>query len=212
MVLLALVAALAPAAICVGACGGGDDTNPLPTSPLDVSDVLYEGGASDEALIALLSAQPQSVPEQAAVFTSPADGATVPADPAPKFAWRIGAATGMSPRPAPCGALALRAPASRCGGSWLRAALSVVPSAHAHGTPVNGRAYLVLFSDAKGAPLLRVFTTRLDYTPDAAAWSKLRAVGGPVTVSALNGLFENDRLAPGAAPFEGVPSTFAIAP
>jgi hypothetical protein len=87
-----------------------------------------------------------------------------------------------------------------------------VPSAQAHGTPINGRAYFLVFSTAKSEGVLRVFTTRLDYTPDAAAWAKLRAAGGPITATALNAVFENNRVVVGEAPWEGEPVTFTIQP
>ena len=46
-------------------------------------------------------------------------------------------------------------------------------TAYAHGTPVNGLAYLLTFSTSKNAKLVRVFTTKTSYQPSADAWNKL---------------------------------------
>lgn len=222
--LLLAATTLVPATICAGACGS-DGTPAAPSPPPDTSlhlaEVVYEGGATDEALIALLSVTPKSDPAHAAVFSSPANGATLPADPAPKLSWHLGGATGRLAPPAEPGGARARASAP-AGQSVLRRLLSAVPAAQAHGAPINGRAYYLVFSTAKSEGVLRVFTTRLDYTPDAAAWAKLRAAGGmttqptqptqptQITVTALNAVFENNRVAAGEASSEGEPVTFTI--
>lgn len=209
--LLFAVTAIAPATLCTGACGS-DGTPAAPSSSaVDLDAVVYEGGATDEALRALLSATPTSDPAQAAVFSSPTNGASLPADPPPKLTWHLGGATGrLTPRAPHGGArVASAVPTVQAA---LHRLLRAVPAARAHGAPINGRAYFLVFSAANGEAALRVFTTRLDYTPDAAAWAKLGAVGGPITATALNAVFENNRVVSGEAPSEGEPVEFTIQP
>ncbi|WP_437934858.1 hypothetical protein [Sorangium sp. So ce341] len=220
-VLVPALAALASAAMYVGACGHGhdhEDTEVLPA----LADVIYEGGATDEALDALLAADPKDEPSQGTVFDAPEDGAAVPGDAAPALTFHVaGAARWTAPGAAPALGVAGAWPgvpeagAPAAGASpWaeLGALLGPVRAARAHGMPINGRAYFLVFSTAEREGLLRVFTTKLSYTPDAAAWDKLRAAGGPITVSVLNAVFENNRIVQGGGPFTGEPVTFSVAP
>ena len=72
-----------------------------------------------------------------------------------------------------------------------------------HGDPVNGRAYLVVFSTAADPELLRVFTTNLSYTPDATAWGTLTGAGEAVSVTITSAVFEQNRVAQGGGPWVG---------
>ncbi|WP_437827570.1 hypothetical protein [Sorangium sp. So ce1153] len=220
--LIPALAALASAAMYAGACGGGHDHGDASSgtsSGPSLDDVIYEGGATDEALVVLLAAEPKDDASQATVFDAPEEGAALPGDAAPELTFHIaGAAQGAAPRAAPWRA-AGAAPGARESGpvgasvlAELGALLGPVRAARAHGTPVNGRAYFLVFSTAEREGLLRVFTTKLSYTPDAAAWDKLRAAGAPITVDVVNAVFENNRIAPGGGPFTGEPVTFSVAP
>ncbi|WP_437670923.1 hypothetical protein [Sorangium sp. So ce131] len=214
----ALAAALS-GAMYAGACGGHDHEDDHSSSGPEIEDVVFEGGATDEALVALLAVAPKTEPSQATVFDAPEGGATLPGDAAPELTFHVaGAAQGSAPRIAPALRLAAAAPAGRELGAgaraWaeLAALLGPARAAEAHGTPVNGRAYFLVFSTAEREGLLRVFTTELSYTPDAAAWDKLRSAGGPITANVVNAVFESNRVAPGGGPFEGEPVTFTITP
>lgn len=181
--LITALGALACAATLAGACGGDDgdgDASGTGASGPGLEDVIYEGGATDEALTALLAAAPKVDAAQAAVLDTPAEGAALPGDPAPELAWHVGGG----------GARALRP----------------------HGDPINGRAYFLAFSTPERQGVVLVFTTRLTYTPDAAAWATLRAAGGPITARLVNAVFENNRIAPEGGPFVGGPVTFSIEP
>ncbi|WP_437630835.1 hypothetical protein [Sorangium sp. So ce854] len=215
--LVPALAALVSTAMYAGACGHGHgETSSVP----ELADVIYEGGATDEALEVLLAAEPKDDPAQGTVFDAPEDGAALPGDAAPELTFRIaGAAQGAAPRAAPAprrAAVDLRAREPGAAGSplWgeLGALLGPARAARAHGTPVNGRAYFLVFSTPGREGLLRVFTTRLSYTPDAAAWEKLRAAGAPITVDVTNAIFENNRIVQGGGPFAGEPITFSIEP
>ncbi|WP_437775416.1 hypothetical protein [Sorangium sp. So ce1097] len=218
--LVPALAALVSTAMYAGACSdGGGGASSVP----ELADVIYEGGATDEALDVLLAAEPKDDPAQGTVFDAPEDGATLPGDAAPELTFHIaGAAQGAAPRAAPAPRRAaggapvdLRAREPGAGSPrWgeLGALLGPARAARAHGTPVNGRAYLLVFSTPGREGLLRVFTTRLSYTPDAAAWEKLRAAGAPITVDVTNAIFENNRIVQGGGPFAGEPVTFSIEP
>ncbi|WP_437314132.1 hypothetical protein [Sorangium sp. So ce385] len=212
-ILVPALAALASAAMYVGACGHGHDHDHGDTEVLsELADVIFEGGATDEALEALLAADPKDEPSQGTVFDAPEDGATVPGDAAPALTFHVGgAARWTAPGAAPALGFAGARPAAS---PWaeLGALLGPVRAARAHGMPINGRAYFLVFSTAEREGLLRVFTTKLSYTPDAAAWDKLRAAGGPITVSVLNAVFENNRIVQGGGPFTGEPVTFSVEP
>ncbi|XXX73587.1 hypothetical protein WMF30_38685 [Sorangium sp. So ce134] len=214
--LVPALAALVSGAMYAGACG--HDHGDAPSVP-ELADVIYEGGATDEALDALLGAEPKDEPSQGTVFDAPEDGATLPGDVAPELTFHVaGTAQRTAPGAAPALGLAGAGPGAREPGAagaspWaeLGALLGPVRAAQAHGTPINGRAYFLVFTAAE-RELLRVFTTKLSYTPDAAAWDKLRAAGGPITVSVLNAVFENNRIVQGGGPFTGVPVTFSVTP
>ncbi|WP_437731008.1 hypothetical protein [Sorangium sp. So ce1335] len=218
--LVPALAALVSAAMYAGACGHSHDdgdTSSGPSAGPELDDVIYEGGATDEALIVLLGAEPKDEPSQRTVFDAPEDGATLPGDAAPELAFRIaGGAQGAAPalRRAAGDAPAAQEPAAAGSPVWaeLGALLGPARAARAHGTPVNGRAYFLVFSTPERAGLLRVFTTKLSYTPDAAAWDKLRAAGGPITVDVTNAMFENNRIVQGGGPFAGEPVTFSVEP
>ncbi|WP_437808016.1 hypothetical protein [Sorangium sp. So ce1078] len=223
--LVPALAALVSAAMYAGACGHSHDhdhgdTSSGTSSGPNLDDVIYEGGATDEALIALLAAEPKDEPSQGTAFDAPEDGATLPGDAAPELTFHVaGAAQRTAPRAAPAPRSAGAAPGAREAGAagaslWAEvgALLGPVRAAQAHGTPINGRAYFLVFSTAEREGLLRVFTTKLSYTPDAAAWEKLRAAGAPLTVSVLNAVFENNRIVQGGGPFTGEPVSFSVAP
>jgi hypothetical protein len=208
VVWISVLVALVSTAMYAGACGGGDDgASSGGPSETSLDDVIYEGNAVDEALIALLSATPKADASQAAVFDAPAAGAALPGGAAPELSWQLGgAAQGRAPSPG--------APARRAQGRWgaLGELVGPIRAARAHGEPINGRAYFLVFSTARREGVLRVFTSRLTYTPDAAAWEKLRSAGETITVTVLNAVFENNRVAPGGGPFEGEPLSFSIQP
>lgn len=86
------------AAISFVACSdhGHDDDAPPNEG---IADVIYEGGATDEALEALLAATAVDEPAQAAVVDEPSDGAMLEAATPGTVAWHIGAAATGAPIP-----------------------------------------------------------------------------------------------------------------
>jgi hypothetical protein len=194
---LALTASLAAGA---AACSDDDPSSTGSTGSStgsgadDLSDVVYEGGATDEALVALVAQSPKEDAAQAAGLVAPASGETISATTPFAFSWAVGSASFREP------------------GALERAIglLFGVREAHAHGTPISGRAYFLVFSTQSDTKLLRVFTTALTYTPSADAWAKLTAAGAPITVTIVNAIFESNRVADGGGPYAGTSKSFQI--
>jgi hypothetical protein len=206
-------------ALLVIACGddgaGAGGAGGAGGAPAAVPDVLYEALASDEALEALLAASPTENAAESATLTSPSDGATLGATPE-TFEWRIGPteARGPSSRPDPVrfGLTPRRDDAewgARALDLLLGSALLASP-AHAHGPPVNGRAYYLVVEDAGGAIVHHVFTLDLRHTPSSEAWALLAAAEGPLQARVTNALFENNRILEDGGPFVGPAISFSI--
>ncbi|NUP06910.1 MAG: hypothetical protein HOW73_12730 [Polyangiaceae bacterium] len=201
--------------------GCGDDTTGTGGSGggEDLSDVIYEAEATDEALEALVADTPKDEPEKAAVFDAPANDEAVPAAETFTFRWHAGGQAAI-PRdlfvPARRTAHPIRFGAVEHDGftttarTLLEGMLSNVPSAHAHGTPVNGPGYFLVFSTADNAKLVRVFTLATEYTPDDTAWGELTGAGAPITATILSAEFEENRVLQDGGPWESAPLTFTI--
>lgn len=147
----------------------------------------------------MLGVAPVADATRGATFDFPAEGALVPVAPPAAFAWHTGGATGI-----------LRG--ARSPNALASALMLVGPerSAFAHGKPVNGNGFFLVFSTADNDKVLRVFTTSTSYTPDDAAWQKLVGAGAPVTATILTAVFENNFLVSDGGPFSGTPVTFTI--
>jgi hypothetical protein len=70
-------------------------------TPAEIADVLYEGGATDEALEALLEGVVKDDPAEAAIFTWPADGEKLLKSNPVSFCVRLGPAEGAGASVAP---------------------------------------------------------------------------------------------------------------
>lgn len=171
--------------------------------------VVYQGGATDEALDALTAAQTKSDPSKALAFEEPTADQVVDSESPFTFVWaEAGASASISPKEF----LPKRRDLSEPGPDALERALGVVlagtPAAYAHGDPISGPAYYLVFSSASEDELVRVFTTATDYSPSANEWAKLEGVEGNVTVRLTWAQFESNRVTEG--PWEGAPVTFTI--
>ena len=188
-------------------------------------DVIFEGGATDEALAALLAGEVTDDAAQAAYLTTPVEGASVPTSSPLTFAWRVGPPPSGalrtvpgrrfgngSPRPdvGPSRFSVLEPPSSP--GGDLMAWLAPARVAYAHGAPVNGRGYLLVIQDAEGRVLRRVFTLDLTHTPAVADWSTLTQTPGILRASVLGAVFEDNRVATDGGPWQGPETAFSFAP
>lgn len=185
----------ASAALYAGACDKDA------TEDDSLQDVIYVN-TNDEALELLLATPIASDPAKAAVLTSPAEGASVPSSPTQTFQWEIGAGSS--------GALVPMAPPRRR--SSPGGILGPMRAAYAHGAPVNGTAYYVVFSTPDDDSLVRLFTSETSYQPDVAVWQKMVAAGAPIRCVITTAIFDNNLLAPDGGPFAGNAVTFTIAP
>jgi hypothetical protein len=190
--------------VAVYGTGCGDDETEQPALDPTIADVVFAEGATDEALLALLAAAPKTDAAKAAALTAPADGAEVPGATAATFEWDVDATALREPAP-------FEKPSA---GHARRFELLGGPrAAWAHGAPVNGNAYFVVFSTASNEKLVRVFTKGTSYTPDGAVWSKLKGAGAAITVTITWAYFEDNRVVQdGGGPWAGTPTTFTVTP
>lgn len=180
------------------ACHEHDDETPI----AGLTDVVYEGGATDEALADLLAAGAKPGDKRARI-SAPAAGSKL--EGAPTFEWSFaatGALTPAHPRPAREHG---REPSER------RVTIGF-STAFAHGTPMTGTGHLLVVSSASDPKLLRVFTTQTAYKPDAATWDRVKKAGGTLRAVVTSALFEKNKIVAGGGPFEGEAVNFEIAP
>lgn len=196
------------AALLVFSFGAACSSTPTSTPASSVAgleDVVYEGGASDEALDAMLALPAQSA-SSPAQFLQPAANAQLPAATPPSFTWSetVGRRAG---RRVPAEHLA-----RSLGPRWRSVALFGGGPAHAHGAALNGKAYLITFASADNPKALRVFTSLTTYTPTAAAWQKLSGAKGPITAKLHSATFDNNTVVSDGGPFGGGTLVFTVTP
>lgn len=167
-----------------GGCCGGDEH--AETGPVDA---IYQEGANDEALAQLDALTPPEDAARAPALTAPAAGAKVPAATPATFEWKA-SATGALPRRDE-----RRFDERRFAGD---APFDPMRVAHAHGTPMNGKAYLLVI-ETSGQRLVRVFTTKTSYTPDAATWDKIRTAKQPIRARVIGASYDSNNLVQGSA-------------
>lgn len=181
----------------------------------ELADVLFEGTATDEALVALDAAMQQKAPvddpAQAPMLDMPT-GAMLPKSPIPTFTWHTGTTARNAPHHHEAPAL-LRVPETQ---SPFRAGLAdlfgPIKAAQAHGDPLVGPAAFLTFSTASDAKLTRVFTSLSSYTPSQEVWDKMVAANAEITLSLVGAEFDNNRIADSGGPFQGTKYAFTITP
>lgn len=202
---LAATSTVAMLALGVGASAASSSC-----SSHDIDDVVFEGGASTDALETLLDAKVVDSPPDAAEFTWPTNGDIVELSPPPTFCWRQGAIEARLDLPNPLrversmGRTAKRAP------SWFDRWFGV-NTAFADGDPLSGRGFLLVFSSAAQPEFLRVFTTLADYTPDAPHMALLTSQKGTIQAVVTTAIFADNVVTKTGGPFKGIPVTFTMA-
>jgi hypothetical protein len=173
--------------------------------------VVYDGDANDEALAALVAVEGPKTPTTYAIFDAPAEGAVLPASPAPTFTWHLKTAP-ESDAGTDSGAFLLRAkPPERFASLGpLLDLFGPERAARAHGTPLSGLGYLLLFTTETNNDLLRVFTSKTSYTPGTGAMEIFKGVKGVIQAWILTGVFDNNALTPDGGPFPGPWISFEI--
>jgi hypothetical protein len=192
----AVGAALVAGSLLCAACGSEDVPGAIDTVRPEHRDVVFQGGATDDALAALLATEPTAAKDEYPYFATPPDGTKL-AEPV-RFSWKLSEPD------------AHRAPAPGATASPWRTALGPllelvgpIRSAHAATPKLHGRAFLAVFSTDSDDALLRVFTTELDYMPDDQAWARLTSTPETITGWLLTGEFADDALVEGGGPFSG---------
>jgi hypothetical protein len=209
--LLRVSAALSLVASLLACSHDHDDTG----AGAAAADVLFEAEATDEALEALLAATPIDDPSQAAQLTAPEASAALNSETPARFSWTVGPTASLAP--SHMDGLDLDDATAQRGGPELRwwseltALVGPVREAHAHGTPVNGRGYLLVVENAEGEAVHRVFTLALEHTPSSDAWQQLASQPQPLRASVLNAIFENNRIASEGGPWQGPALELTIA-
>ncbi len=158
----------------------------------DISDVIYVGGVTDEALVRLLDVPAKNDARKAVTVDSPDLTTPLSKDSPATLQFHLASAALRAP--------GLRqGPAQRQPSKWQRSFHEflqfVAPerTAHAHGTPYNGTAYYLVISDATSKQKLQVFTTATSFTPESVDWQHLAAAPQPLTLEITSGLFRRER-------------------
>jgi hypothetical protein len=184
--------------LLLGGCSSdGAEHRPPAQTNRDLGDVLYEPGTNDEGLLVLLDAAPVNDAAREPMLTSPLDGAVLAQHVLVSF--DAGAASLFRRRPSP-----RKAP------NFMLDLLTLERTAHAHGAPMNGDAYLIAFSADDGRALLRVFTHDTSFAVSGTPWQKLTATTRPVTLQVTRGTFEEGRLTADGGPYVSQPVYFTV--
>jgi hypothetical protein len=196
--------------LLLGLCSCSSNAS-APTDPggQDISDVIYVGGVTDEALERMLDVTPKEDPRQALVVESPDLSAPLPADSAATFEFHL-ASTAQRAPVVPVG------PVGSQPSKWQRSfrefvhLLAPVRIAHAHGAPYNGTAYYLVITDADSKQRLQVFTTETSFTPEAVDWQNLVQARQPLTLTITSAFFEDNDVPASGGPFVGGTFPFRI--
>jgi hypothetical protein len=157
------------------------------------SDAVFAGTATDEGLAALDAATPTNDASKAPALTAPTAGAKVAAATPTAFTWNA-TPTALLRRETP-----------RYAGS---SPIGAERRAHAHGTPMNGKAYLLTLK-SNGSVVARVFTTNTTFTPNDAMWTKL-TTAKTIEATLATASYDNNDIVQGSGPFVAPGVTFTI--
>jgi len=175
----------------------------------DISNVIYVGGVTDEALVRLLDVAPKHDARQAVIIDSPDLTAPLAKDSPATFGFHLATEATRSP------GLRLR-PAGAPPAKWRRPVqdflrlLAPERIAHAHGVPYNGTAYYLVFTGADSKQVLQVFTAGTSFTPEAVDWQHLTEAPQPVTLEITSAFFEDNSIPADGGPFVGGTFPFRI--
>lgn len=170
-----------------------------------LSDVVYVGGTTDEALEVMLDATAKDVAAQHVTFVSPEASATLSKDTPVAIEFQAASAKNERPR-----APSFPSSARRSFFSELREFLTPIGVAHAHGAPFNGTAYFLVFEDAYHSARLRVFTNQVSYTATASEWGELASGQQPIRVNVTSATFEENAVLADGGPFTAGTLEFSV--
>lgn len=175
----------------------------------DISNVIYVGGATDEALERFLDGTPKSDPRQAVLIDSPDLDAPVSKDGPATFQFHLASEAKRRPGSHSTPAGASRSTWQR---GWHEVLQFLTPErvAHAHGAPYNGIAYYLVFTGADSKPVLQVFTPQTAFTPEAVDWQHLTEAPQPLSLRISSAFFDENSIPADGGPFIGGTFTFRI--
>ena len=189
------------ASLVIAAACSDDTKQPTPDSGADeLADVVYVGEATDEALERLLDVAAKDDPAQYVVIDAPDLSAPLAADTPPTFEYHLASQALHVPAPREA------EPAAPAWQRPLREVLKLLGPprvAYAHGAPLNGTGYFLELDDARGNTVLRVFTDKNSYAPDAATWKSLAQAPQPLTLEITSAFFEDNDIPADGGPFVG---------
>lgn len=195
-------------AVLLAGCSD-DEQHAHPEDEHELSDVVFVGKATDEALEYLLDRPAKDSESERLTIDSPEAGATLSKDEAPTIAYHSAVSGRLEPRPL--------APSPYVRPPWPRRAIDELVglfgplrSAHAHGAPFSGLGYYLELVDGDGKRLLRVFTDERSYTPELATWSQFADVAQPIELTIVSAAFEQNEIPSGGGPFLGARIDFTV--
>jgi len=180
-----------------------------PGGEQDISNVIYVGGVTDEALERMLDGTPKNDPRQTVIVDAPDLGSPVPKDTAATFQFHLATEAKRMPGLQPV-------PASNSASIWQRGFhellqfLAPERVAHAHGTPYNGTAYYLVITDKDSKQILQVFTPETSFTPEAVDWQHLTDAPQPLTLKITSAFFDDNSVTTDGGPFVGGSFQFRI--
>jgi hypothetical protein len=184
----------------------GDDH---PEHPAELTDVVYVGRTTDEALASMLDRNVKDSEAQRLVIDSPVADAVLSKDEPALISYRSAISGSLSPREP--------TPGHYVAPHWTKRALTdlvnlvgPVRSAHAHGTPFSGLAYFLEVDDADGNHVLRVFTDQASYQPESVTWAALPDFSQPLTLTIVSAIFENNAVVTDGGPHLGGSVQFRV--
>jgi hypothetical protein len=197
-----------------GGTSGDEAENPA------LADVIFQGEVTDEALEAILAAKIIDNGARAPGIDVPKEGGVLPAATIPTFSWHVGAGGGASIGTTPSFRFAQLAGPDRAASPLkARSPLSsfselIGPerAASAHGTPFSGTGFWLVFATDADPKLLRVFTDKTSYQPDATAWKKLQGAGMAISLKVVASWFELNKISSDGGPYAGKPVKFTVTP
>jgi hypothetical protein len=204
MMLIRSLAALAVSSCLAGCASAAGDAPSEARAPERVGDVVYGDGTNDEGLLELLDAPVVRSTQAEPVIVEPADQSVLTEPRRFEYLARASADHSAAPRP----------PRTRVPRSPWRSFLDELwvleRTAHAHGNPMNGDAFFLVFSTPAQPKLLRIFTRETSHLPSLPDWKRLASGNGPITLRVTRATFEQGRLAAGGGPYVSQPVHFAI--
>jgi len=176
-------------------------------SEQDISNVIYVGGVTDEALVRLLDVAPKNDARQAVIVDSPDLSMPLAKNSPATLQFHLATEAVRAPglQPSEDTPAIWRRP-------WHDFLRLLAPEgiAHAHGTPYNGTAYYLVISDADSKQLLQVFTAATSFTPEAVDWQRLSQAAQPLKLEITSAFFEENTIPAGGGPFVGGTFSFRI--